>query len=620
MDRKKEIRLSVVMLVLVVTGMGAVLAVNQEVTVTVLNGTDIGNESYGPLCVFEDSDVRLSADVNFMDCMGNVSLGVNISGTFYEFDVVNSLGLNYWYVLENGYLSRGDEVLWQYFAEDCYNFSYNGSVENFYVNPVTDLIIDPPVPDGDNGWYVTVPEFSLGNSDALNILYRWDSLDNLPYTAPFRLEDIPNPIPPESAGTLDLHYFANVSCGLEDEKSETFYVDLTDPLITDLVPAHNENVYNDLRPMISVYLDEVYQSNSGINPDSVVMRLDGIEVDSDVVDADSIDMTASYTPDYNLLEGFHNVSIYVEDNAGRISELTWVFEIVLTGIFDLNIHSPIDGVIYDSRRVLFNLTTSEDVVSIEYIDWDYRRPRWKKLCRNCDEYGFFRKRTKSFKDGENNISIRAIDEFGFSKKEDFSFFIDSKKPRISRTYPSRNKFANGSFEVQLKEENPVSLKLYYGDDEEELNLDEECEIVKKKYYCSKSVNLSDYDGQEIEYWFELKDIANNSDKSRATKIKVDTTLPVLENPDSFWVRGDGRSSRYIYFDISIDEDNFDKAVLTYEYRDKTRKKTLCSRLRDGRCKKRFTIREDYSDLKLTILDDAGNFILTELDEFKIGVL
>jgi len=74
-----------------------------------------------------------------------------------------------------------------------------------------------------------------------------------------------------------------------------------------------------------------------------------------------------------------------------------------------------------------------------------------------------------------------------------------------------------------------------------------------------------------------------------------------------------RYSKYIYFNISIIEENFDEAVLSYDYLGRTKEKRLCSRLRDGGCEKRFTMREGYTNLKLIIRDDAGNEFEKELD-------
>lgn len=277
--------------------------------------------------------------------------------------------------------------------------------------------------------------------------------------------------------------------------------------------------------------------------------------------------------------------------------------------FDLTVRSP-EEEIYGTRSIPFEIMTVKNVASIDYKDWSDKRPRWRRLCRNCNEYGIFRNRARSFKEGNHDITIRAVDYFGNIKEKDISFFIDSRKPRIYRATPRRNTFADGNFEVQFREDHPAELILYYGDDEHELNIEEDCYEERRKYYCTADVDVDEYDGQEIEYWFEIKDIAGNKDTSRPTTINVDATPPILNNPDDFWTRGTGRYSNYIYFDLNITESNFDEAVLTYEYERRgkiyEREKRLCSRLKYGICEKKFRIRNSYDNFDLIIKDDAGN--------------
>jgi len=275
----------------------------------------------------------------------------------------------------------------------------------------------------------------------------------------------------------------------------------------------------------------------------------------------------------------------------------------------LTINSPqID--ISDDRRILLDLETTDEVDEIIYTYFDSRgRERERRLCRNCDEYN----RKRSFSSGYNELTFKAIVDDEVVDEKDVNFTIDYKDPRISKTEPSRG-FSDGNFYVEFKEDNPISLVLHYGNSirTEVLNLSEDCEEERGKSKCNVWVNLSDFDNKEIEYWFEIEDIAGNTDESRKREVDVDMTNPILNNPDSFWERGIGRYSSYIYFDLSITEINFDEAVLSYDYRGRTREKRLCSRLRYGSCEKKFRIRDDYSNMKVIIRDDAGNSIEREI--------
>ncbi len=284
---------------------------------------------------------------------------------------------------------------------------------------------------------------------------------------------------------------------------------------------------------------------------------------------------------------------------------------------ELTINSPVNGEVYDSRKVLFDLESNEPS-SFYYIDNINGRGRWSRLSSNTQNYF----RSLSFKEGLNNITIESQDRNNNAVQIVREFYVDSKKPKITRTYPKKG-FADGNFEVQFSEENPENLTLYYGlggvieKQTAELNI-KDCDYIKKKYYCYVEVDLSDFNNQDIEYWFELKDMANSVDKSKPIKLSVDTTPPDLINDnvlpnqlDSFWKHSEeaGRDSKYVYFEFNINEPNFDEVVYVYEdSRGREREKKLCSRLKEGKCVKKISFRKGYYNLDVIIRDEAGNSV------------
>jgi hypothetical protein len=180
-------------------------------------------------------------------------------------------------------------------------------------------------------------------------------------------------------------------------------------------------------------------------------------------------------------------------------------------------------------------------------------------------------------------------------------------------------FANGMFYVEFDEENPEEVWLNYGNELTGLKnvlVDLSRCTIERYYECEVDVNLSDYDGEEIEYWFNMTDRVGSYDESRAETLDVDITSPKILNEDFYW-RGEGRYEDYLYFDIDIEEDNFDEAVLSYEYERRgrlyEREKRLCNRLRDGRCEDRERVSEDYNNLKLIIRDEAGNEVVRNIE-------
>ncbi len=276
----------------------------------------------------------------------------------------------------------------------------------------------------------------------------------------------------------------------------------------------------------------------------------------------------------------------------------------------ITINSPIEGGIYDSRKVLFDLEANEPT-TFKYTDNIKGRGRIKNMARNVFQY--FRK--LSFKDGLNDITIFGNDRLGNTAEKTITFFVDSKKPRISKTFP-RKGFANGVFDVEFKESNPNELILYYGNDHTgirntNLNIDE-CNTNRGRHYCNINVNLNDYDGQDIEYWFKLEDISGKITNSRNIVLSVDTTNPILVNED-YYTQGTGRNKKFIYFNMEIDEVNFD--VITYIDNEDSRgrEKRICSRLRTNRCIKRVSFKPGHHELDVQVTDEAGNSISKRLE-------
>jgi len=282
-------------------------------------------------------------------------------------------------------------------------------------------------------------------------------------------------------------------------------------------------------------------------------------------------------------------------------EETQQVTVTVLAVEKMEIFSPMDNEIYDERRISFEIELTEEAESLEYSD---NGKRFKRLCRNCDEYGMSRKRTKSFKDGAHELLIRAIFN-GEEVEYPIDFIVDSKEPKISKTYPKRGSITNGNdFYIKYTEENLKEVSLYFNPT---LILDE-CNVSGRNIECETEINLSDYDGETISYYFVVEDIAGSIDKTRPIKVEVDTTDPKILNGDDFYEQ----EGKYIYFDINIDEKNLDEVSLFYDYRGRTKEKRLCSRLRRGVCEKKFRMKDSYSNLRVEVLDEAGNSIGAEV--------
>ncbi len=272
----------------------------------------------------------------------------------------------------------------------------------------------------------------------------------------------------------------------------------------------------------------------------------------------------------------------------------------------------------NKRRVTFMLDIAEknfDEVTYAYMD-DRGRIRTGSLCRRIN-FGICED-SINFKDGFNNVTVIVKDQAGNQAQESVSFYIDSKGPKITSTKPRRG-FASGTFSVEFIEENPVLLVLHYGNLSDmktrSLNLGN-CQYDRNKQKCETDVNLGAYHGQEIEYYFTIEDFAGNTEESKHTELEVDTAFPVLNNLGDFWSKGQGRYVEYIYFNLSITEENLDE-VEYYDNSDSRPKwRRLCSRLEDERCVEKERFDEGHHSVDVQITDEAGNSIAERI-EFSI---
>lgn len=277
----------------------------------------------------------------------------------------------------------------------------------------------------------------------------------------------------------------------------------------------------------------------------------------------------------------------------------------------ITINGPIEGKMYGSRQVIFDLKANEEV-SFYYIDNINGRGQWKKI--SSDSTSFYGGVT--FGDGALDITIRAIDKAGNEKAVVRKFSVDSTKPKIKKTYPTRG-YANGQFAIDYVEANPSSIVLNYGNQlvgmrTANVNL-ASCVDIKGARQCNISVDLSSYNNQVITYYFSLTDIGGNNIQNKAIRLSVDKISPVINN-NPFW-KQDGK---YIYFNMSINEKNFEEVSYYDNSASIPRWVRMCSSLKNGYCVKKvtFSAKGDHI-VDIRVLDEAGNQIMQRLPAFTI---
>jgi len=258
---------------------------------------------------------------------------------------------------------------------------------------------------------------------------------------------------------------------------------------------------------------------------------------------------------------------------------------------EMEIYSPNEGEIYDSRSVLLDVDPNE-IASVYYLDNNDNRGKWKQVCKRCSRYT----RKRNFKEGENDLMFRVVDVAGNENFFERLFYVDSKEPRMRGTEP-RKGFASGVFSVKFSEETPETLVLYYGDDVTG-NILGNC-VLDRDYECEVEVDLGAYDGQDIAYWFEVTDIAGSKDESKPITLHVDYSDPVINDVD-YTIDG-----KYVYFSIDITEPNLDEVYYVDNSDPRGREKKLCSRLVGNLCEKKVSFKDGEHDLTIFAVDESG---------------
>jgi len=272
----------------------------------------------------------------------------------------------------------------------------------------------------------------------------------------------------------------------------------------------------------------------------------------------------------------------------------------------VSLNSPTPDKVY-SKSVLINVT-SERKVTVYYQE-ENSESGWKRI--SIDKKSYAGK--INFKEGLNNITIKAVDSSGYEKIFTVGFYVDSAKPKIRTTSPSKG-YAQGDFNIEFMETNPKSLLFRYGNSAsgyKDYNVDFNSCSLGTISSCDLDINLSEYNNEKIYYWFTLKDIAGNSAETSHIQLNVDSINPLINNPDSIYKID--LKSRTVTFNLSVTESNF----ATVSYFDKAQRMAkwnlLCPKLTNGYCVKKLTLTRGTHEIDVRVLDKAGNSIIQSIE-------
>ena len=539
---------------------------------------NITNQSRNLNPVFENDDLDLLSTIeeNYLE---EVKISGNWSGDWENFTVfsasANVTQRNFTYTVNKNELDSGEFVEWFYIAEDTSGNVGVGDKQNFTVRNITLVNITPSSPDGLNGYYVTVPLFNLiSDNTAISSFYRFDSLQWNLFIGLF-LFDINGTL----GGIERMDFFSSFGNRNESLHNITIKVDVFKPELISMYPT---GVIRTNNVNINTLIDDKYQSNSGLNLNSLIMEVDNNAVNPNVTSLDSLKARVNYSAS-GLSDGNHTVNISIYDNAGNLGGGIWSFVVNSTNLI-LNVSSPINGN-YGSNRVRFDIKTNIPG-KISFID---NGEKENKLCTSCININ----KTFSLRDGQHNLTIKANGE-----QVNRSIFIDSDNPRIIKTLPKSKTYVNGTeFSVKYTEEFLNSINVIYGNGSLMFSTNLNNCGSGRNIICATDVDLSNFNGQAINFSFNVSDRIRGV-SSKISTLFVDTSKPIIDinSPN-------GNQNRNVRIDLGISEIARDLSYIDFNDR-RPSEKRLCRNCQYYNKTRSFRVGDHL--VKFIAEDRAGN--------------
>lgn len=199
------------------------------------------------------------------------------------------------------------------------------------------------------------------------------------------------------------------------------------PIITILSPSGGAYVTNNKQPVVFTVTDE--SGGSGVNLGSVVVKLDGSSVSSSEVTHSAISngYSFTYTPATALGDGSHTVTVDASDNDGNAATQKSTTFTVDTIPPTLNVTSPTDGLITNTKTLTVSGTTNDATSSPVIIKISLNGADQGTVTVGGD--GSFSK-SVTLSDGTNTIVVTATDAAGKSSSVTKTVTLDTSVPQI----------------------------------------------------------------------------------------------------------------------------------------------------------------------------------------------
>ena len=221
-----------------------------------------------------------------------------------------------------------------------------------------------------------------------------------------------------------------------------FYVEeRVAPVITILSPSDGAYVSNNQQPVVFTVTDE--SGGSGVDLDSVVVKLDGTAVSAAEVTHTAITngYSFTYTPSAAMGDGAHTVSVEAADNDGNAAAAKSTTFTVDTVPPALNVTSPAEGLVTATAALAVSGTTNDATSSPVVITVTLNSADQGPVTVQAN--GAFSK-TVTLAEGANTIVVTATDAAGKVSTVTRNITLDTSAPQIVSAGITPNPAAAGA--------------------------------------------------------------------------------------------------------------------------------------------------------------------------------
>ena len=207
-----------------------------------------------------------------------------------------------------------------------------------------------------------------------------------------------------------------------------FYVEeRVAPVITILSPSDGAYVSNNQQPVVFTVTDE--SGGSGVDLDSVAVRLDGTAVSAAEVTHTAITngYSFTYTPSAAMGDGAHTVSVEAADNDGNAAAAKSTTFTVDTVPPALNVTSPAEGLVTATAALAVSGTTNDATSSPVVITVTLNSADQGPVTVQAN--GAFSK-TVTLAEGANTIVVTATDAAGKVSTVTRNVTLETSVPQV----------------------------------------------------------------------------------------------------------------------------------------------------------------------------------------------